>query len=220
MSWAMVDQFFAAFGETLLMVAASGFCASLVGIPLGLLLYLTRPGNALNHAGLHRLLQFVLRAVLSTPSVVLLASLIALAHMMLKAPADLIASVVPLTLIAMPVVARGTHDACQRVGQHTVHAARSAGASTWQIVYKVLLPQASGGIAGSLCNALAALVGYSALAGAIGGAGLGNLGLRSGFQEFLPGLMLLVVLTLLILAESMQVLGYTLSRRLDNNPRG
>jgi len=215
MSLAMVDLFFASFGETLLMVGASSVLAALLGLPLGLLLHLTGPRGDPGRPRLHRALQFTVSAVLSTPSVVLLAGLIALAHVMLEVPANLIASVVPLALIVMPGIARSADAAFGQVDNKVVDAAKAAGASTSQMVYKVFFPSAAGGIAAGLGMAVASLVGYSTLAGAISGQGLGDLGLRYGFQEFMPGLMLLVVLSLLVLAEAAQFLGHALAHRLN-----
>ena len=121
-----------------------------------------------------------------------------------------------LTLSAAPFVARLVESALREVDGGLVEAAQAMGANTWQIVFKVLLPEALPGIAAGLTITLITLVGYSAMAGAIGGGGLGDLGIRYGYQRFLPDVMLAVVVVLIIFVQVVQSLGDWLVRRLSH----
>ncbi|HWK70861.1 MAG TPA: methionine ABC transporter permease [Burkholderiaceae bacterium] len=215
MSSAMMTLFITSFAETLLMVGASGLAASLAGIPLGLALYLANRRSPLPILRLPRAAGAALDGLRSIPSIILLAVSIPLAHGLFGQAIGLGASIIPLAIIAAPFVARRVEASLHGVDRSIVESALILGARPVQVVCKVLLPEASAGIAAALGLALASLVGYSALAGAIGGSGLGDLGMRYGYREFLPGVMLAVAFALLILAEAAHSLGNALARRLD-----
>jgi len=121
-----------------------------------------------------------------------------------------------LVIGAAPFYARLVETALREVDRGLVEAAQSMGATTWQIVYKVLVPEAFPGIVAGLTITLVSLVGYSAMAGAVGGGGLGDLGIRYGYQRFLPEVMLLVVLILIVFVQLVQTLGDALVRRLSH----
>jgi D-methionine transport system permease protein len=126
------------------------------------------------------------------------------------------AAVVPLTVAAAPFVARLIETALREVDHGLVEAALAMGASTRQIVFKVLLPEALPGIVAALTITLVSLTGYSAMAGAIGGGGLGDLGIRYGYQRFLPEVMLAVVLVLIVFVQALQSAGDALVRRISH----
>ncbi|MEG0447059.1 MAG: methionine ABC transporter permease, partial [Comamonas sp.] len=126
------------------------------------------------------------------------------------------AAVVPLTIAAAPFVARLVETALREVDNGLVEAAQSMGASTAQIVWKVLLPEALPGIVAGLTISFVSLTGYSAMAGAIGGGGLGDLGIRYGYQRFLPDVMLVVVIILIFFVQIIQSLGDWAVRRLSH----
>ncbi len=214
MSPPLIDLFIQSFIETLLMVAASGVAGALAGVPLGILLHLTDKNGVLPAPGLHRALGMSVNAARSTPFIILLVASIPLAHVFAGPSPGVAAIIIPLTIASAPFIARLVAAALREVDPGLVEAARAMGASTWQIVCKVLVPEAFPDIVAGLTMALVSLVGYSVLAGAIGGAGLGDLGIRYGYQQFLPEVMLLVAVVLVAFAQSMQMLGDALVRHL------
>ncbi|MDS1140745.1 ABC transporter permease subunit [Pusillimonas sp. SM2304] len=214
MSPAMIDLFITSFGETLLMIGVSGLVGLVLGGLLGLFLYMASHG-AISAPAAHRFLNLAAHAVQSTPAIILLATAIPLTHVLLGSSVGMGAAIAPLTIIATSFVTRHVESALDGVDRHVIEAAQTMGATHWQIIHRVLIPEASAGIVAGLGITLASLVGYSALAGAIGGGGLGDLGIRYGYQEFLPEVMLLVVLMLVGLAETFHVLGGTLAHRLN-----
>ncbi len=213
---AMLGLFATSLWETVVMVGVSGFAGALIGIPLGVLLRLTDKGGAMQNLPVNRTLGAVVNAARSTPFIILLVAVIPLTRALVGTSIGTVAAIVPLTLSAAPFVARLVESALREVDGGLVEAAQAMGANTWQIVFKVLLPEALPGIAAGLTITLITLVGYSAMAGAIGGGGLGDLGIRYGYQRFLPDVMLAVVLVLIVFVQVVQSLGDWLVRRLSH----
>jgi D-methionine transport system permease protein len=207
--------FLASFGETLLMVGASGLAASLIGIPLGLALYLADQSSPLPLLRLPRAIGMALDGLRSIPSIVLLAIAIPLAHGLPGRAIGLAASIIPMSIIALPLIARRVEVSLHGVDPTLVETAQMLGARPLQIIGRVLLPEASARIVAALGMVLASLVGYSAMAGAISGSGLGDLGIHYGYREFLPEAMLMIVFVLVILAETAHSLCKALSQHLD-----
>lgn len=216
MSSEMLDLFVTSFGETLLMVGVSGVLGALFGLPLGILLYLTDRGGILPNLALNRVVGIVVNAVRSTPFIILLVAIIPLTRFVVGSSIGTAAAIVPLTLAAAPFVARLVETALREVDRGLVEAAQAMGASTAQIVFKVLVPEAFPGIVAGLTITFVSLVGYSAMAGAIGGGGLGDVGIRYGYQRFLPDVMLMVVLILIVFVQLVQMAGDALVRRLSH----
>ncbi|HWK70582.1 methionine ABC transporter permease [Pollutimonas sp. M17] len=216
MSSQLIDLFIKSFVETLVMVGISGLVGSLVGVPMGILLHLTDRKGVLPVLSLNRGLGIVVNAVRSTPFIILLVAIIPFTRLIVGTSIGTAAAIVPLTIAAAPFVARLVETALREVDRGLVEAAQAMGATTWQIVYKVLVPEAFPGIVAGLTITLVSLVGYSAMAGAVGGGGLGDLGIRYGYQRFLPEVMALVVLILIVFVQLMQTLGDALVRRLSH----
>jgi D-methionine transport system permease protein len=214
MSSEMLNLFLDAFWETLIMVGISGLLGAAVGVPLGILLYLTESRGILASPGFNRSAGLLVNAVRSTPFIILLVAVIPFTRLLVGSSIGTAAAVVPLTIAAAPFVARLVEAALAEVDRGLIEAAQAMGATTWQIVVKVLLPEAFPGIVAGLTITFVSLVGYSAMAGAIGGGGLGDLGIRYGYQRFLPEVMLLVVLILIVFVQLVQSLGDRLVRRL------
>jgi len=213
----MMGQLFAsAFGETLIMVGLSGLAGGLVGIPLGVFLRLTDVGGILENRPLNQLVGWLVNAVRSTPFIILLVAIIPFTRWITGSSIGTWAAVVPLTIAAAPFVARLVETALREVDGGLVEAAQSMGATTWQIVWKVLLPEALPGIVAGLTISFVSLTGYSAMAGAIGGGGLGDLGIRYGYQRFLPDVMLAVVVVLIFFVQAIQSLGDWAVRKLSH----
>jgi len=213
----MMGQLFAsAFGETLIMVGVSGLAGGLVGIPLGVFLRLTDVGGILANRPLNQLVGWLVNAVRSTPFIILLVAIIPFTRWITGSSIGTWAAVVPLTIAAAPFVARLVETALREVDGGLVEATQSMGATTGQIVWKVLLPEALPGIVAGLTISFVSLTGYSAMAGAIGGGGLGDLGIRYGYQRFLPDVMLAVVVVLIFFVQAIQSLGDWAVRKLSH----
>jgi len=216
MSPELLALFWDSFLETLLMVGISGGIAAAMGVPLGLLLTVTAPGHILPQPAANRLLGLVVNALRSTPFIILMVAIIPLTRLITGTSIGTAAAVVPLTLAAIPFVGRLVETALREVDAGLIEAAEAIGAPPMQIVRKVLVPEALPGIIASLTITLVSLIGYSAMAGAVGGGGLGDLGIRYGYQRFMPEVMGLVVLVLIVFVQIVQSLGDRLARRVDH----
>ncbi len=159
---------------------------------------------------------WLVNAVRSTPFIILLVAIIPFTRLITGSSIGTAAAVVPLTLAAAPFIARLVETALREVDNGLVEAAQSMGATTGQIVWKVLLPEALPGIVAGLTISFVSLTGYSAMAGAIGGGGLGDLGIRYGYQRFLPDIMLAVVVVLIFFVQAIQSLGDWAVRKLSH----
>jgi len=213
---ALLELFVSSFGETLVMVGISGLVGALLGIPLGVYLRLSDQGGVLENPAANRVVGGIVNAVRSTPFIILLVAIIPLTRFLARSSIGTAAAVVPLTIAAAPFVARLVETSLREVDAGLIEAAQAMGASTWQIVFKVLLPEALPGIVAGLTITLVSLTGYSAMAGAIGGGGLGDLGIRYGYQRFLPEVMLAVVVVLIVFVQALQSAGDWAVRRLSH----
>ena len=216
MSSDLIYMLWESFLETLLMVGVAGTLGAAVGIPLGILLYSTASGG-IRPAGLfNRQLGWLVNAVRSTPFIILLVAIIPLTRLIAGTSIGTAAAIVPLTIAAAPLIARLVETSLREVDKGLIEAAQSMGATDLQIIVKVLIPEALPGIIAGLTIALVALVGASAMAGAIGGGGLGDMGIRYGYQRFMPEVMLAVVVILIAFVQSIQSLGDWLVRRVSH----
>ena len=186
----MLELFATSLWETIVMVGISGVVGGLIGIPLGVFLRLTDRGGVLENSPLNETVGWLVNAVRSTPFIILLVAIIPFTRVITGSSIGTAAAVVALTLAAAPFIARLVETALREVDNGLVEAAQSMGATTSQIVWKVLLPEALPGIVAGLTISFVSLTGYSAMAGAIGGGGLGDLGIRYGYQRLLPDIML------------------------------
>ena len=212
----MLELFATSLWETVIMVGASGILGALVGIPLGVFLRLTDKGGILQNAPANTVVGGIVNAVRSTPFIILLVAIIPFTRFITGSSIGTWAAVVPLTLAAAPFIARLVETALREVDGGLVEAAQSMGATTGQIVWKVLLPEAMPGIVAGLTISFVSLTGYSAMAGAVGGGGLGDLGIRYGYQRFLPDVMLAVVVILIVFVQAIQSLGDWVVRRMSH----
>lgn len=212
----MIQLFIDSFWETVIMVGVSGVIGALIGIPMGVFLRLTDKDGVLENAPLNNSVGWVVNAVRSTPFIILLVAIIPLTRFITGSSIGTWAAVVPLTIAAAPFIARLVETSLREVDNGLIEAAQSMGATTSQIVWKVLLPEAMPGIIAGLTISLVSLTGYSAMAGAIGGGGLGDLGIRYGYQRFLPDIMLAVVIILIFFVQAIQSLGDWVVRRISH----
>jgi len=199
--------------ETLYMVAAASIIATLVGLPLGVLLYITRKGNIEEHPGLHRALAALVNMTRSIPFIILMIAVIPFTRLIMGTSIGTNAAIVPLSLAAMPFIARIVENALLEIQHGLIEAALAMGASSGQIIKKVLIPEAFPSIINGLTLTVVSLVGYSAMAGAVGGGGLGDLAIRYGYQRFDPGVMLVTIVIMIILVQALQWSGDRLVKR-------
>jgi D-methionine transport system permease protein len=219
MSPEIVRLIVAATGETLFMVAVAAGIGTLFGLPLGVFLATSGRGELFAAPWANRVLGVVVNATRSTPFIILVVAIIPFTRLIAGTSIGTNAAIVPLTVAATPFIARLVEGAIREVDQGLTEAARAFGAGPLQIVLKVLIPEALPAIVLGLTLAVVSLVGYSAMVGAVGGGGLGDLGIRYGYQRFMPDVMAAVVLVLIVLVQAVQSLGDLLARRLNKRPR-
>ncbi|MGJ6961942.1 methionine ABC transporter permease [Streptosporangium sp. G11] len=204
-------------GQTVQMVLWSTLFTVILGLPLGVALIATDRGGLFPSPALNRLLGLVVNIGRSLPFIVLMIAILPLTRLIVGTTIGTIASVVPLTLGAAPFFARLVETALREVGRDKVQAAQAMGAGRVTIVGKVLLPEAMPGLVAGLTVTVVALISYSAMAGAIGGGGLGDLAIRYGYQRFETTLMIVTVVVLVVVVQLVQTLGDTVARRLARN---
>ena len=215
MSNEMIELLIKSFWETSYMVVASTLLASLIGIPLGIILTVTRANHILPNAAVNSVLGVIVNATRSTPFIILMVAIIPLTRMLVGSSIGTTAAIVPLTISAAPFIARVIESSLLEIDHGVIEAAQSMGASPMQIIYKVLLPEALHSIVLGITLAVIALIGYSAMAGVLGGGGLGDLAIRYGYQRFQPDVMIVTVVILIAMVQIIQYLGDTLSKKLN-----
>lgn len=219
MSPEIINQLALALGQTLYMVGVSALIATVSGLPLGVFLATSERGEIFAAPVANRLLGAIVNATRSTPFIILVVAIIPFTRLVAGTSIGTSAAIVPSTIAATPFIGRIVESAVREVDPGLVEAARAMGATPLQIVRKVLLPEALPSIVLGLTLSVVSLIGYSAMVGAVGGGGLGDLGIRYGYQRFMPEVMAAVVVVLIVLVQSVQTLGDTLARRLDRRTR-
>lgn len=209
----------AATGETLYMVAVAAGLGTLLGMPLGVFLATSRAGEILQAPLANRLVGILVNATRSTPFIILVVAIIPFTRLIAGTSIGTSAAIVPLTIAATPFIARIVESAIREVDPGLTEAARAMGATPLQIILKVLVPEARPSIVLGLTLAVVSLIGYSAMVGAVGGGGLGDLGIRYGYQRFMPDVMAAVVAILIVLVQTVQTIGDVIARRLDRRAR-
>lgn len=215
MSAALLDLLFSSLLETLSMVAVSTLVGLAAGLPLGVILVITDKGGILENWPVNRALGIVINATRSTPFIILMVAVIPITRSIVGTSIGTAAALVPLSIAATPFLARLIETALREVDRGLIEAAQAMGASPTQIVVRVLLPEALPGIVAAITITIVSLIGYSAMAGAIGGGGLGDLGIRYGYQRFNLEVMLTVIAVLIVLVQCLQSAGDLLVRRLS-----
>lgn len=215
MSSDMIPLLSKALSETIYMVAVSMTIASVLGIPLGVLLHTTSRGQILESPALNRIIGAIVNAIRSIPFIILMVAIIPLTRILVGSAIGTTAAMVPLVIASVPFIGRQVETSLKEVPYGLVEAALAMGATPYQIIWHVLLPEAMSSIAAQLTTVIISLVGESAMAGAIGGGGLGDLAIRYGYQRFRPEIMLATVVILIILVQAVQFAGNTLAKRLD-----
>ncbi|MEV0196239.1 methionine ABC transporter permease [Nonomuraea sp. NPDC050691] len=217
MTWdEMTPLLWEAAGQTAQMVGWSTLFTVLFGLPLGVALVAFDRGGLLPLPALRSVLGVVVNIGRSLPFIVLMIAIIPFTRLVVGTTIGTAAVVVPLTVGAVPFFARLVETALREVGSDVVQAAQAMGASRTTIVRKVLLPEAFPGLVAGLTVTIVALIGYSAMAGTIGGGGLGDLAVRYGYQRFETLLMIVTVVLLVVIVQVVQSLGDAVARRLSH----
>lgn len=195
------------FLETLYMVFVSGLIACVFGLPLGILLFVTRQIHLLPHRLLNISIGFVVNTVRSIPYIILMIALIPLARLITGSSIGTNAAIVTLSIAAIPFVARLVETALNELPTGLIEAAVAMGATTPQTLWRILIPEALPQLIDGITLTLINLVAYSAMAGTIGGGGLGDLAIRYGYQRFDMGVMIATIVVLVILVQCIQIGG-------------
>ncbi|WP_251877933.1 methionine ABC transporter permease [Achromobacter sp. Marseille-Q4954] len=216
MSPQLIDLLITSLLDTLLMVGVASAIAVVVGIPLGVILTVTARGNMLENQSVNHVLGAVINATRSVPFVILMVAIIPFTRLVAQTSIGTTAAIVPLSVAAIPFMARIAENAMREVDPGLITAARAMGASPMQIIMKVLLPESLPGLIAATVVTIVSLIGYSAMAGAIGGGGLGDLAIRYGYQRFQSDVMAAVVIVLIVLVQVIQSLGDRYVRRISH----
>ncbi|WP_225766937.1 methionine ABC transporter permease [Inquilinus sp. Marseille-Q2685] len=219
----MSPQLFALLADaawaTLYMVAVSAAIGTLLGGPIGIWLATSGKGELFAAPAANRIVGLVVNATRSTPFIILVVAIIPFTRLIAGTSIGTTAAIVPLTIACVPFIARIIEAAVREVDQSLVEAAKAMGASPLQIVRKVLVPEAMPAIVLGLTLTVVSLIGYSAMVGAVGGGGLGDLGIRYGYQRFMPDMMAAVVIVLILFVQAVQMAGDRLARRVNKRQR-
>ncbi|WP_330646983.1 methionine ABC transporter permease [Thioclava sp. FTW29] len=215
MSANLIHLLIEATGQTLYMVAISALLGTVFGLPLGTFLACSQKGELLSAPLVNKVLGLVVNATRSVPFIILVVAIIPFTRFIAGTSIGTTAAIVPLTIAAVPFIARLIENAIREVDGGLIEAARSMGATPMQIIRKVLIPEAAPSITLGLTLAVVSLIGYSAMVGAVGGEGLGDLGIRYGYQRFMPEVMLAVVVILIVLVQLVQSIGEWIAARVD-----
>lgn len=198
--------------ETLQMVFFSGLFAGLFGIPIAVLLLITRRDGLLSQPLAYRCLSLIVNIARSIPFIILMIAIIPLTRFITGTSIGTTAAIVPLTLAAIPFVARVVEGALLEIPAGLQETGIVFGASVWQIITKIILPEALPGIINALTITMITLVGYSAMAGAVGAGGLGNLAINYGYQRFDIQVMIWTIVVLVLMVQLIQMMGDYLAR--------
>ncbi|HCX78055.1 MAG TPA: methionine ABC transporter permease [Firmicutes bacterium] len=201
--------------ETIYMVVLSLFFSAAIGVPLGLLLVVTGQGHLLPKASLNLILTAVINISRSVPFIIMMVAVVPFTRLMVGSTIGTTAAIVPLSLSAIPFVARVTESAIREVDTGLIEAALSMGASPGQVVRRVLISEALPGLVRGLTLTAINLIGYSTMAGVLGGGGLGNLAIRFGYQRRETAILTATIIALIVLVQLVQGLGNKLVAKLS-----
>lgn len=213
MNWSLLSR---ATLETLKMVGLSTLISVILGLPLGIIVRMTQKDGLWERPLLYRLLDIVINIFRSFPFIILIIILMPLSRLIVGRMVGTTAVIVPLSIAAAPFVARMVEQSLNEVDGGLIEAALAMGSGSWDIIFRVLLPEALPSLINGLTITVINVVGYSAMAGAIGGGGLGDLAIRFGLQQLNPSMLWSSILVILILVHVIQALGNLAVRRSDH----
>jgi D-methionine transport system permease protein len=204
LDWSEIYQ---ALRDTLYMLGVSVFVSTVIGIPIGIILYMTARGQILANSLLHNALSLIINVLRSIPFIILLIMMMPVTIAIVGTSLGALGVIPPLVLGAFPFFARLVENSLKEIDNGVIDMAQSCGATTWQIIWHILLPEILPSIIASVTVTAIALVSYTAMAGAVGGGGLGDLAIRYGYQRFQTNVMIITVVLLVILVQLIQFLG-------------
>ncbi|QBD78832.1 ABC transporter permease [Ktedonosporobacter rubrisoli] len=200
--------------QTLLMVGISTLLTALIGLPLGVLLVITDEDGLRHMPALHQVLGVIVNIGRSLPFIILLVAIMPFTRLVVGTTIGTVAAIVPLTVAAIPFFGRVAETSLREVDKGVVEAASAMGCTLWQIITKVLIPEALPSLILGITITIISLLSYSAVAGAVGAGGLGDLAIRYGYQLFETDVMIVTVVLLIIMVQGIQFLGNLAARRL------
>lgn len=201
--------------ETLYMVLFSTLFSIILGLPLGIILVITDKGHLMESPKFNKVLGFVINIMRSLPFIILIIALFPLARLIVGTTIGSTASIVPLSIAAAPFVARVIESSLREVDRGVIEASLSSGATIPQIIFKVMIPESMSSLILGVTLTIINIIGYSAMAGAIGGGGLGDLAIRYGYQRFETDVLIAAMIVLVVVVEVIQVAGNYLARKVD-----
>ena len=213
--WTMIwPDLWQATQDTIWMVVISTIFTVLIGLPIGVLLAATDNDGLLHIPGLNQVLGTIVNIGRSLPFIILLVAIIPFTRLVVGTSIGTNAAIVPLTIAAIPFFGRVAETSLREVDRGVVEAARSMGCTNWQIILKVLIPEALPSLILGITITIISLIGYSAIAGAVGAGGLGNLAIIYGYERFDTNVMIITVVFLIILVQVIQLAGNFIARKL------
>lgn len=211
----MTSLLLQSFLETILMVGISAIISIVVGIPLAISLSITAPGALYPHPWINHVLGGCVNAIRSIPYIILVVLLMPLTRIMVGSSIGTLAAIIPLSLAGALLVTRMVEDSLRGIKHELIEVGLAMGASKRQIITKILLYEAMPSITAGITTVLINLIGFSAMAGAVGGGGLGDLAIRYGYQRYDFSLMMIIVVILIALVQCIQMIGDFISRKLS-----
>lgn len=210
---ALLPRIWDALFETAIMVTVSFVLASLAGVMLGLLLYASRPGNLLENRAVFRVLNGVINVIRPVPFLIVAVSIIPLTRMLVGTSIGPVAATVPLVLVASVAIARIAESNLVAVDPGTIEAGTAMGAKPWQVLFTIVVPEALGPLVLGLTYIFVALIDATAVAGVVGGGGLGDLAIRYGYQRFDWFVVGVIVIILIVMVQGAQLIGNAVAKR-------
>jgi D-methionine transport system permease protein len=211
----LLPDFWISLGQTFMMLGISVGSAVCFGTPLGILVFFTDRGQIFEHKVIHSVVDYVVNTVRSMPFVILLVALIPLTRWVVGTSIGPIAAAVPLSIAAIPYFARLVEQSLREVPKGVIEAAVAMGASPLEIIWKVLLNEARSSLISALTVTTISMLSYSAMAGTVGGGGIGDLAIRFGYYRFQTEVMVSTVILLILLVQIIQFIGSRLAHVLD-----
>ena len=202
-------------GATLYMTLMSTLFGYILGLPMGIILVVTAPKGLRPNQVVYRILDVIVNITRSIPFLILMILIMPFTRILVGKTYGTTATIVPLALAAAPFIARMVESSLLEVDHGVIEAAQSMGASLWTIIWKVLLAEARTSLIVGATIALGTILGYSAIAGTIGGGGLGDIAMRYGYYRYQADIMIIAVVLLVLLVQILQVVGMILSKKLD-----
>lgn len=211
----MADLVISSTLETIYMVIFSTFFSLIIGLPLGILLFITEEGNIWEKPLFNRILNGIINILRSIPFIILMILLFPLSRVIVGKSIGTTATIVPLSMAAAPFVARVMESSIREIDRGVIESSLAMGASIPEIIKMVLIPEALPSIISGITLTIINLIGYSAMAGAIGGGGLGNLAIRFGLYKFETDIMVIALIVIIILVQGVQYIGDSLALKID-----